>query len=143
MFIEPYAGAGLGHDRCERGLAKLKQIAPQVVAVQFDQVERRRGFSSSRFRVDANSERASYFPLRIGGQSEELAMTKILATVIGVGGVAMIALGLWGFYVLMVGELRLREYILAIQTIAVGFVLIGLAQGLRLLLALVALQPGH
>src|SRR6516164_1586556 len=104
---------------------------------------RRRGFSSSRFRVDANSERASYFPLRIGGQSEELAMTKILATVIGVGGVAMIALGLWGFYVLMVGELRLREYILAIQTIAVGFVLIGLAQGLRLLLALVALQPGH
>ena len=47
-------------------------------------------------------------------------MTKILANVIGVGGVAMIALGLWGFYVLMVGELRLREYILAIQTIAVG-----------------------
>jgi hypothetical protein len=38
--------------------------------------------------------------LRIGGQSEELAMTKILANVIGVGGVAMIALGLWGFYVL-------------------------------------------
>ena len=70
-------------------------------------------------------------------------MTKILANVIGVGGVAMIALGLWGFYVLMVGELRLREYILAIQTISVGFVLIGLAQGLRLLLALVALQPGH
>jgi len=70
-------------------------------------------------------------------------MTKILANVIGVGGVAMIALGLWGFYVLMVGELRLREYILAIQTIAVGFVLIGLAQGLRLLLALVVLQPGH
>jgi len=70
-------------------------------------------------------------------------MTKILANVIGVGGVAMIALGLWGFYVLMVGELRLREYILAIQTIAVGFVLIGLAHGLRLLLALVALQPGH
>jgi hypothetical protein len=76
-------------------------------------------------------------------QWEELAMTKILAYVIGVGGVAMIALGLWGFYVLTVGELRLREYILAIQTIAVGFALIGVAQGLRLLLALVALQPGH
>ena len=59
-------------------------------------------------------------------------MTKILANVIGVGGVAMIALVLWGLYVLMVGELRLREYILAIQTIAVGFVLIGLAQALRL-----------
>ena len=69
--------------------------------------------------------------------------TTILANVIGVGGVAMIALGLWGLYILMVGELRARDYILTIQTIAVGFVLIGLAQGLRLLLALVALQPGH
>src|SRR5215471_4417086 len=39
MFIEPDARAGLGHDRCERGLADLKRIAPQVVAVQFDQVE--------------------------------------------------------------------------------------------------------
>ena len=65
-------------------------------------------------------------------------MTKILANVIGVGGVAMIALGLWGFYVLMVGELRLREYILAIQTIAVGFVLIGLARALQLLLLIFA-----
>jgi hypothetical protein len=25
MFIEPDAGAGLGHDRCERGLAYLKR----------------------------------------------------------------------------------------------------------------------
>jgi hypothetical protein len=32
-------GAGLGHDRCERGLADLKRITPQVIAVQFDQVE--------------------------------------------------------------------------------------------------------
>ena len=70
-------------------------------------------------------------------------MTTILANVIGVGGVAIIALGLWGLYVLMVGELRLREYILTIQIIAVGFVLIGLAQALRLLLALVALQQSH
>ena len=70
-------------------------------------------------------------------------MTTILANVIGVGGVAIIALGLWGLYVLMVGELRLRDYILTIQTIAVGFGLIGLAQALRLLLALMALQPGH
>jgi hypothetical protein len=69
--------------------------------------------------------------------------TTILANVIGLGGGAMIALGLWGLYTLMVGELRLRDYILTIQTIAVGFVLIGLAQGLRLLLALVALQQGH
>jgi len=36
---EPDAGAGLGHDRCERGLADLKRIAPQVIAVQFDEVE--------------------------------------------------------------------------------------------------------
>jgi hypothetical protein len=69
--------------------------------------------------------------------------TTILANVITFGGVAIIALGLWGLYILMVAELRLRDYILTIQTIAVGFVLIGLAQALRLLLVLVALQPGH
>src|SRR5262245_56367675 len=28
VFVEPYAGAGLGHDRCERSLADLKRIAP-------------------------------------------------------------------------------------------------------------------
>jgi hypothetical protein len=33
MLVEPDAGASLGHDRCERGLADLKRIAPQVVAV--------------------------------------------------------------------------------------------------------------
>jgi hypothetical protein len=78
------------------------------------------------------------------GQWEELAMkTTILANVIVLGGVAMIALGLWCLYIVMVAELRLRDYILTIQTIAVGFVLIGLAQALRLLLALVALQQGH
>ena len=135
-------GPGLGHDRCERGLADRKRIAPQIVAVQLDQVEGVEDFHRAVF-VLTRIPSAPPISLRIGGQSEELAMTKILANVIGVGGVAMIALGLWGFYVLLVGELRLREYILAIQTIAVGFVLIGLAQGLRLLLALVALQPGH
>ena len=59
----------------------------------------------------------------------------ILAYVIALGGVAMIALGLWGLYILIterVTELRLRDYIPTIQTIAVGFVLIGLAQALRL-----------
>jgi hypothetical protein len=69
--------------------------------------------------------------------------TTILANVIALGGVAIIALGLWGLYILMVAELRLRDYLLTIQTIAVGFGLIGLAQALRLLLALMALQPGH
>ena len=39
MLVEPDAGAGLGHDRCERSLADLKRIAPEVIAVQFDQVE--------------------------------------------------------------------------------------------------------
>src|SRR5262249_25384389 len=39
VFVEPDAGAGLGYDRCERGLADLKRIAPQVVPVQLDEVE--------------------------------------------------------------------------------------------------------
>jgi hypothetical protein len=63
--------------------------------------------------------------------------TTILAYVIALGGVAMIALGLWGLYILIrerVAELRLRDYIPTIQSIAVGFVLIGVAQALRLLL---------
>jgi hypothetical protein len=45
MLIEPDAGAGLGHDRCERGLADLKRVAPQIVAVQFDQVEGVEGYA--------------------------------------------------------------------------------------------------
>jgi len=69
--------------------------------------------------------------------------TTILAYVIALVGVAMIAFGLWGLYILIterVAELRLRDYKPTIQTIAVGCVLIGLAQALRLLLALVARQ---
>ena len=63
--------------------------------------------------------------------------TTILAYVIALGGVAIIALGLWGLYILIrerVAERRLRDYIATIQTIAVGFGLIGVAQALRLLL---------
>ena len=63
--------------------------------------------------------------------------TAILAYVIAFGGVAMIVVGLWGLYVLIrerVAELRLRDYVPTIQTIAIGFGLIGLAQALRLLL---------
>src|SRR5262249_62011217 len=37
--LKPDAQAGLGHDKSERSLADMKRIAPQVVAVQFDQVE--------------------------------------------------------------------------------------------------------
>jgi hypothetical protein len=70
---------------------------------------------------------------------EELAMrTTILAYVIALGGVAMIVCGLWSLYTLVrIAGLRLRDYEPTIQTIAVGFGLIGLAQGLRLLLVLV------
>ena len=39
VLIEPDAGLGLGHDRREHGLAEIKRITPQVVAVQFDEVE--------------------------------------------------------------------------------------------------------
>jgi hypothetical protein len=39
MLVEPDTGASLGHDRCERGLADLKRITSQVVAIQLDQVE--------------------------------------------------------------------------------------------------------
>jgi hypothetical protein len=63
--------------------------------------------------------------------------TTILAYVIALGGVAMIALGLWGLYIVIrerVAELRLRDYIPTIQTIAVGLGLIGIARALQLLL---------
>ena len=66
--------------------------------------------------------------------------TTILAYVIALGGVAMIAFGVWGLYILIkerVAERRLmRDYIPTINAIAVGFGLIGLAQGLRLLLVI-------
>src|SRR5436190_2029056 len=32
MLVEPNTGTGLTQDRCERGLADLKRITPQVVA---------------------------------------------------------------------------------------------------------------
>jgi hypothetical protein len=65
--------------------------------------------------------------------------TSILAYVIALGGVAMIAFGLWGLYILIrerVAERRLRDYIPTTQTIAVGFGLIGVAQALRMLLVI-------
>jgi len=39
MLVEADTGAGLGHDGCERGLADLERITPQIVAVQLDRVE--------------------------------------------------------------------------------------------------------
>jgi len=61
--------------------------------------------------------------------------------VVAFGGVAMIAFGLWGLYILIrerVAELRLRDYLPTIQAIALGFVLIGLARALQLLLLIFA-----
>jgi len=66
--------------------------------------------------------------------------TTILAYVIALSGVAIIVVGLWGLYILIKerAELRVRDYMATIQTIAVGFGLIGLAQALRLLLLIFA-----
>jgi hypothetical protein len=64
--------------------------------------------------------------------------TVVLAYVIALGGVAMIVVGLWNLYILIRARLRLRDYIPAIQTIAVGFVLISLARSLQLLLLIFA-----
>ena len=70
--------------------------------------------------------------------------TTILVYVIALGGVAMIVFGLWGHYYLIkerASELRLRENIPTILTIAVGFVLIGLARVLELLLVIFHEMP--
>jgi hypothetical protein len=67
--------------------------------------------------------------------------TAILAYLIAFGGAAMIVFGLWGLFILIrerVAELGLRDYLPTIQTIALGFGLIGLAQALRLLLLIFA-----
>jgi hypothetical protein len=39
MLVKPNAGMGLGQYRCERGLADLQRVTPNVVPVQFDEVE--------------------------------------------------------------------------------------------------------
>jgi hypothetical protein len=39
MLVEAQAKASFGQHTSKRGLANLKRIAPQVIAVQFDQVE--------------------------------------------------------------------------------------------------------
>ena len=62
--------------------------------------------------------------------------TIILVYVIALGGVAMIAFGLWEPYILIKERVAVRHYIPTVLTIAVGLVLIGLAQALRLLLVL-------
>jgi hypothetical protein len=66
--------------------------------------------------------------------------TAILAYVIAFGGVAMIVFGIFSLVRERVAELGLRGYVPAIQTIAVGVVLIGLARALQLLLLVFALS---
>jgi hypothetical protein len=67
--------------------------------------------------------------------------TAILAYVIAFGGVAIIVFGIYSLIRERVAELGLRGYVPAIQTIAVGFVLIGLARALQLLLLVFAVLP--
>jgi hypothetical protein len=64
--------------------------------------------------------------------------TIILSYVIALGGVAMIVFGIYSLTKERMAELGLRGYIPAIQTIAVGFALIGLARALQLLLLIFA-----
>jgi hypothetical protein len=66
--------------------------------------------------------------------------TAILAYVIAFGGVAMIVFGIYSLIKERMSELGLRGYVPAIQTIAVGFVLIGLARALQLLLLVFAVS---
>jgi ABC-type glucose/galactose transport system permease subunit len=67
--------------------------------------------------------------------------TIILSYVIALGGAAMIVFGIYSLIRERVAELGLRGYVPAIQTIAVGFVLIGLARALQLLLLVFAVSP--
>jgi hypothetical protein len=63
--------------------------------------------------------------------------TTILAYVIAIFGLALIVAGAWDIYVLsneQTFDVTLSDYGAAIRTIAGGFIMIGLAQALRLLL---------
>jgi len=64
--------------------------------------------------------------------------TTILAYVIALGGIAVIALGLWSLYILITERTaeHLEDYLPTTQTIAIGFGLIGIARALDMLLVL-------
>jgi hypothetical protein len=72
--------------------------------------------------------------------------TTILAYVLAVAGLVMIAAGAWGLLILMSARSRLpislRYYVIMIGAICSGIGLIGVAQGLRLLL-LIYRTVGH
>jgi hypothetical protein len=71
-----------------------------------------------------------------------MARTIILAWVIGLLGLVMIGGGIWGVIDLYRQEVRapLKSYGGAISMICGGVAMLGLAQGLRLLLALILLH---
>ncbi len=65
--------------------------------------------------------------------------TTVLAYAIAIVGLAMLIFGAWGFFVLnnAEGEVALTDYAIVFEMIGGGLALIGLAQGLRLLLVIV------
>jgi hypothetical protein len=75
VLVEPDAGLGLGHDRCERGLADLKRITPQVVPAQFDQVE---GVEEDAFGVGAMADTAQ---LVVGDSKNTITLARSSADV--------------------------------------------------------------
>jgi hypothetical protein len=66
--------------------------------------------------------------------------TTVLAYLIALGGLGAVIFGLWGLFTAKVPEHRIRDYMSAVQTIAVGLVLIASARGLLLLL-IIATHP--
>jgi hypothetical protein len=97
--------------------------------------------SLCRYQLDTEVPTAPPIPLRavaegMGGVGHEDYYPRLCDCL---GGVAMIVFGVWDLYILIrerVAELRLRDYLPPIQTIAVGLVLIGLARALQLLLVI-------
>jgi hypothetical protein len=70
--------------------------------------------------------------------------TTILAYVIAIFGLALIVAGAWDIYVLSNEQtfvVTLTDYGVSIRTIAGGFIMIGLAEALRLLLEINARNP--
>ena len=69
-------------------------------------------------------------------------LTGILAVVIAVVGVAVIIAGAWGGVVLLVQKadtpVPMRYWAIVIATIGIGVGLLGIAQGLRILLLILA-----
>jgi hypothetical protein len=65
--------------------------------------------------------------------------TTILAYVIAVLGLVIIVAGAWGLFILLTGNMPrvpLRYYAMAIGLISGGFLMLGSAQGLRLLVTI-------